>query len=676
MVSNPHQASVLHSLDTLDIKKNHLNPAREAWEHFVKTGEFLQRSPRAVICQSWMKSWEQGINPHQERATTVLTLEEIESKLRGEQLGQASVPLMQNLVRTFAGSKHVMVLANSEGHILHSVGHREIQYHLDKINFMPGGHWAADEVGPNGVGTPLQLGKPEAILGPEHFCQAWQPWVCYGAPIFDANGEKLLGVIDITGPIEKASHETMLLTISVAQSIQQSIVVLNYHRREKLRALARDVSKRWQSDALMLIDEDGYILDYNASINRYFDDRAQGLIGMPLTTLLPGIWELVHTRIFKKSYGQIDIDIRNDIGINRPVQIHIEPIVSDGEPLGAILIITGNTAAKKNQPEQKPEPRTKYTFDNILGSSDTLRKTITLARAAALDPLENNVLLVGETGTGKELIAHSIHAESSRSSGPFVTVNCGAIPHELIESELFGYVAGAFTGARREGKPGKFESAQGGTLFLDEIDSLDIGMQAKFLRVLDQNEINRLGSNQVTPINVRIISAAGRDVYPGIEEGKFRLDLYHRLGVIEIPIPPLRQRDGDVIELANIFLEKECRFANRPPLKLSKETRAIMLSYNWPGNVRELYNLCLRWVLTVNQNCIGPDCLQDKIRFYQNKELSTLGLVGKKDLQAINDELITRTLESTGGNVSKAAEILGINRATIYRRMKNRRQHD
>ena len=653
-----------------DIDKGTKDPAREAWEYFVENGKFMERTPRAVIMQSWMQSRELGINPRQERAKTVLSLEQIDEKLQTEQLGQASIDLLKDLLNTFNGSQHVMVLADANGHILHSIGHREIQYELDRINFMPGGNWAEKEVGPNGVGTPLALGKPEVVLGAEHFCEGWQPWVCYGAPVFDAYKQKVLGVIDVTGPIEKASQETFLLSVSIAQSIQNRIQLLGYHRREKLRFQARDFIKRWNTEALFLVDDEGYVVDFNSRIERYFNTTSPGVLERPITHLIPGIWDVIHSRITTRSHGQIAVDIKNNFGINRPIQIHIEPVVYNGEPLGAILILAGHgAAAPKNTDNQKTGLKTKFTFEHIRGNSDCLLKTIKLARAAAADTMENNVLLVGETGTGKELIAHSIHAESGRKNAPFIAVNCGAIPNDLIESELFGYVAGAFTGARREGKVGKFEIAHNGTLFLDEIDSLDTAMQSKFLRVLDNKEVGRLGSNDITAVNVRVIAAASRQLQQKLDEGQFRIDLYHRLSVIEIPIPPLRERGQDIINLTNEFLEKECWAANRPRLKLSKSVKPFLLNYSWPGNVRELYNICLRWVLTVEDEFIGLEHLPEKISAAQDVN-NPIMISRSDDLKTINDELIRSTLEHANGNVSKAAKILGINRATIYRRLK------
>lgn len=644
-----------------------------AWEYFISTGRFPEKTPRSVICQSWLRSRQLGIDPEAERAGTVMSLEEIEEKLQREELGRAGLPVIKQLHQKFDGSEHVLVLADNSGCILYSVGHREVKYHLDRINFMPGGNWNEEAVGPNGIGTPLALQRPEVVMGHEHFCRGWQPWVCYGTPVLDATGRNVIGVIDITGPVNRASPETMILSVSVAQSIQYGLNVLKIHDREHLRMLSKDVSQRWNDNGVILIDDTGIVIDYNTRVQRFLKDQPDGIMQRPISELIPGIWDAVHTRIRNNSCGEINMDLKGDFGINRPIQVHIEPVSRNDRCYGAVLVLSGNSICRADirHNRDKAELQSKYNFDHIRGNSVTLKKTLKLARAAALDPLESNVLLIGETGTGKELVAHSIHSDSLRNQGPFIVVNCSALPRDLIESELFGYVSGAFTGARREGMTGKFEAARNGTLFLDEIDSLDVELQAKFLRVMDNREITRLGSHEPVAVNVRVIAAAGEEIFTYLDEGKFRLDLYHRLSVIEVPIPALRDRGNDVVDLANIFLEEECWYANRNKLVLSEAVIPYLKKYSWPGNVREIHNLCLRWVLTVEGNVITPEHLPDKILKPDNGKQNLRNVIASQEnLKSLNDEVIARVLDQTGGNISRAARILGINRTTIYRRLK------
>jgi transcriptional regulator with PAS, ATPase and Fis domain len=295
-----------------------------------------------------------------------------------------------------------------------------------------------------------------------------------------------------------------------------------------------------------------------------------------------------------------------------------------------------------------------------------LQKALVLAQAVARGPRLKPILILGESGTGKEIIAHAIHAESDRADRPFVAVNCGALPRDLVESELFGYSTGAFTGARREGQVGKFEAAQGGTIFLDEVDSMPLEVQAKLLRVIETSEIVRLGSASATRLDIAIMAASGPDLRKRVDEGVFRLDPFHRLSVVEIVMPPLRNRPQDIPLLAASFLHKECDELGRKRLALSKAATERLVHYAWPGNVRELQNLCARWAITVGSDVVG---LEDIPGHVSERGLPLGDPVGH-GLRGREDAIIRETLLQTGGNVAEAARILAINKTTIYRWMK------
>jgi transcriptional regulator with PAS, ATPase and Fis domain len=276
-------------------------------------------------------------------------------------------------------------------------------------------------------------------------------------------------------------------------------------------------------------------------------------------------------------------------------------------------------------------------------------------------------LILGESGTGKEIIARAMHSESDRAHMPFVAVNCGALPRELVESELFGYASGAFTGARREGQAGKFEAARGGTILLDEIDSMPMEVQAKLLRVIETSEVVRLGSSAPIALDVEVMAAAAPDLRERVEKGLFRLDLFHRLSVVEIVMPPLRQRRSDIAVLANVFLERECIELGREPLVLSREAAARITAYHWPGNVRELQNLCARWVMTVSGSQVSAEDVRVHIRGNTGGEPEGMAA---DSLRSKEDAIIRQALQESGGHVAEAARRLSINKTTIYRRMK------
>ncbi|RME35364.1 MAG: AAA family ATPase, partial [Gammaproteobacteria bacterium] len=276
------------------------------------------------------------------------------------------------------------------------------------------------------------------------------------------------------------------------------------------------------------------------------------------------------------------------------------------------------------------------------------------------------ILIRGESGTGKELFAHAIHDASNRRDGPLVAINCGAMPMDLAESELFGHVAGAFTGARREGARGRLEQADGGTLFLDEVDSLPLSLQAKLLRVLEDGQVTPLGASQPRQVDVRLICASGRDLRAMVEEGSFRLDLYYRLNVLEIRLPPLRERPEDLALLLGHWLGSACREAGRPPIEVTPEALALLRDYSWPGNIRELRNACIRWSLTLAEDRLDVADLPEEMR--RGREEIRPGSAG--DLRSVSDRVIGQVLDECAGNVTAAARRLGISRSTIYRRLR------
>lgn len=317
----------------------------------------------------------------------------------------------------------------------------------------------------------------------------------------------------------------------------------------------------------------------------------------------------------------------------------------------------------------------RFYFEDILTRSEIMRDTIELAKAASQN--KSTVLIQGESGTGKEMFAQSIHNQSRYADGPFIAVNCGAIPRELVGSELFGYVEGAFTGARKGGSPGKFELAQGGTLFLDEIGDMPLEQQAALLRVLQEKQVCRLGSSKAIPIDVRVICATNRDLYNEVQKGTIRKDLYFRLNVISLRIPPLRERPEDIDLLFRHFLAKGDpqwleHFHDIDPVVWD-----LLKSYSWPGNVRELQNFAERILFTVKDYTIKPEDLPAEIQALYDKDtdgssksrpLKQLNI--KQQLAEVEAEQIKTLLKQYNGNVSKVAEALGVSRRTVDRRIK------
>ena len=306
----------------------------------------------------------------------------------------------------------------------------------------------------------------------------------------------------------------------------------------------------------------------------------------------------------------------------------------------------------------------RYSFDSIVGRSDQLERVKALARKVARS--ETTVLLVGESGTGKELFAHAIHVESGRTLRPFIKVNCAAIPAELFESELFGYREGAFTGARARGKKGKFELAHQGTLFLDEISELPPTMQAKLLRVLQEREVEPVGAEHPQPIDVRILAATNRRLEPLLEQGAFRHDLYYRLNVVKLDIPPLRERPGDLPLLVERILRQLERETGIPVEGVDEEVEAVLLAHPWPGNVRELRNVLERALYVKTGPVIARKDLPRALLAGEAGPGGGPPSTLKVALRQAEIDLITRALREAGGDRAAAASRLGISKSSIY----------
>jgi len=308
----------------------------------------------------------------------------------------------------------------------------------------------------------------------------------------------------------------------------------------------------------------------------------------------------------------------------------------------------------------------KHSFDRIIGSGDEFIKIKDIAKRAALQDF--TVLLTGETGTGKEVFANAIHYASKRKDKPFIKVNCATIPSELFESEFFGYSEGAFTGAKKAGKKGKFEMANGGTIFLDEIAEMPVFMQVKLLRVLQEREIEKIGGEKPILIDIRVIAATNKDLKAEIEKGRFREDLYYRLNVVGIELPPLRKRKKDIVEFVHNFLN-EINEEYRTAKVFSEELLEAFMKYSWPGNVRELENTVERCYTLAEENLITEACLNTS--FLTNSKLQDYdeGKPLNEIMNSIEKKLICKAIEKNDNNIQKAAMSLGIHRRTLYKKI-------
>ncbi len=326
-----------------------------AWEQFIGSGRIRDETPpRPVIMESWERSRRRGIDPVAERAPTPITIEEIEEILATQALGLAGGEVLQTYARLLETSGHVVVLADAQGRILHSVGDRDTRDHLERINFRPGGLWAEDTVGPNGVGTPLWLGRPEVVFGSEHYCRGWQPWVCYGSPVREPGRGALLGVVDITGPARHAHIQTMALTVAVAQAIEHKLQLAAWHDRECLRSHYRALERRWPADGLLLLDRDGCVLDMNPRASRRLGWDATAVTNWMLDALHPQLWGTVRSLCHgwqdggAGAMGHVD----NPRGMLR---LHVEPVYRGRQLLGYAVVFPENRPAAPVDHRETPD---------------------------------------------------------------------------------------------------------------------------------------------------------------------------------------------------------------------------------------------------------------------------------------------------------------------------------
>jgi two-component system response regulator AtoC len=315
----------------------------------------------------------------------------------------------------------------------------------------------------------------------------------------------------------------------------------------------------------------------------------------------------------------------------------------------------------------KKQLRDKFEFANIIGSSPAMQKVFN--RMKRIIKTDSTVLVMGESGTGKEIVAKAIHFNGHRKDKPFIAVHCGAIPESLLESELFGHMKGSFTGAVRD-KIGKFEAADQGTIFLDEIGTMPMHLQTKLLRVLQEQEVERVGANRPIKLDVRIISATNQNLEEEVKAGNFRDDLFYRLNVIPLNLPPLRERREDILPLVKHFLQKNCKEMKRPVMTLTKEVLEALELYHWPGNVRELENIVERTVALTEGNQITLDDLPSAIRMEASTRVVECGVDLVKTVNEIEKKMIAEALALTNGVKARAAAMLNLNRTTLVEKMR------
>ncbi|MCR2044696.1 sigma-54 interaction domain-containing protein [Anaerosalibacter massiliensis] len=422
-------------------------------------------------------------------------------------------------------------------------------------------------------------------------------------------------------------------------------------------------------DAVLVFDNNGRVRYFNEKALEFIEVPKDEITNKPLQDFY--LTKLKVVQVLKTGIPVFnkEIFVKTKEGKKRRLLKTILPILDENKKvIGALDKIKEiNTATKFI--DNISGYRATFDFGDIVHKSNKIAKIIDVAKASA--DTDITVLIQGESGTGKELFAHAIHNNSSRVGDPFVILDCSTIPSELVESELFGYAEGAFTGAKKGGKLGKFELADGGTIFLDEIGEMPIDIQAKLLRVLQSGTFTRVGGYEPMEIDIRIIAATNRNLEEEVRKNNFREDLFYRLNMLCMEIPPLRHRKEDIIELTNHFLEKAATKLNKNGITISKDVLDIFINYDWPGNVRELENAIFRAVNLCFEGEILPKHLPEKI--VEKTEIvvsAEKDEIDEKSLEDMEIKHILELLDKNNGNKKKTAEMLGISRSTLYRKLK------
>ena len=558
-----------------------------------------------------------------------------------------ALPYIEEIIKFTKGSDFFIFLTDSEGCILNALGDEKILSEAFSLKMIPGAYMNEENVGTNAMSYVIKTGDPVQLTGEDHYIDAYSRWTCSAAPIRDHKGE-LIGVLDLTGYTKNVHPHTLGIVVAAAKAIEEMIKNKGQNEYKIAKRVLNIIN-----EGIIFTDEDGNIKMYN--------DTAAEMLGKDNKFISDNINQLIDDWHQIKSMLNINKSFSKNVciaSLNDNCLFNLEVKKIYFEPVDSFEIV--HIFKEIDRVHTNVINNYGYCFDKIIGEDDNFVKIVEYAKKIA--DSNSTILIMGESGTGKELFAQSIHNYSSRRNYPLIAINCGAIPEQLIESELFGYEDGAFTGAKKGGNPGKFELADGGTILLDEIGEMPLDMQVKLLRVLEEGFITRLGGKRTIPVDVRIIASTNKDLEKEVESGKFRKDLYYRLNVLPLYVPPLRDRKSDIRILTDYFMNKISKDLNKNTVHISEENLELMERYDWPGNIRELQNVI---ELMINTE-IFPT------RYFTKREqyMSSDGREENFDIESVEKEHLIRVIRRCNGNITHSADMLGIRRNTLYNKIK------
>ena len=602
-----------------------------------------------AIRRSWERCAASGLRTDERRPEERRPLSSLSDRLEANaRLVTYAQPIMEHLHRQIARSSSTVLLADDTGTILRSVGDQDFLEQAARVALKPGHSWSEAVMGTNAIGTALAEQRPVSVIGEEHYLDRNKFLTCVATPIHAPTGG-VLGILDVSTSARLTQVHAQALLQTTAEIIENRLietlsdaaVVLRFHHQPE--ALGSPL------EGLAVFDEAGGFLACNR--------RAEKLLGIADTRLNhPPFWGLFETRW----PALLDHALQSS---TRPTKLRSHL----GREFVAHVLVSNLQRLRNLTPARDPgpvkRPRDMLTLDDL----DLGDKAVThaLRKARRILGLDIPLLIQGETGTGKEVFAQAFHHSGPRHSGPFVAINCAAIPANLIEAELFGYTAGAFTSARSDGARGKLREANGGTLFLDEIGDMPLKLQAVLLRVLETRRVSPLGGGLEETIDLSLVCASHRSLKALCSRGEFRPDLYFRLSAMSLSLPALRER-SDIETLARRLLHDES--PNRP-IRLSASSMDLIRRHPWPGNIRQLRN-----ALRLAAAMLGPD--EDTLTpAHLPQELTEDPDIPPPEapaqsLRAAESRLVGDTVARHKGNISAAARDLGITRTTLYRKLR------
>lgn len=604
-----------------------------------------------MLVRDWSRCRTLGVNPGMREGILLPKDEYSIAQKTSRFIIEKSEPILNKVSNLLTGVPGILILADNMGTILYIIGDPSVRLRAaEDSGLVEGARWSETFAGTNGIGTAIAQKEAVHVYSNEHFCEGWHQWSCAATPILDPFTEEILGVVDFTTFDKDYREDAIGLTYSLSGHIKAELRLQLELERMQLIHSYSDYSSRYPADDIVVLDRMDRIVRSS-----------------------PGI-----------DPSQCDLIQRSNGDKGQPKKVQQVYMPGTEREIGSLLVVHRTKPVTVSLPTEPAQIRCVATFGEFVTANSTLR--LIMERISKVIPSDINVLLIGETGTGKEIVANYIHGHSKRHAGPFVAVNCGAISRELFESKFFGYERGAFTGADPRGRKGVFECADGGTLFLDEVGEMPLEIQAALLRVLETGRFNRVGSEKEIATNCRIVAATNRSLSDEIARGTFRADLYYRLGVAKFEIPPLRERPEDIPVLIRRTMVSLCRKHDLPPADISEEAMELLTGYNWPGNGREVRNV-IESALICGAGSISVQDLPMNIKYSQQVPHEADSLGGGQptappgtfpdatdyrinaNVSQREVHLIITTLEKYK-DITLACEALGVSRATFYRKCK------